>query len=284
MAQGGIAYGYGFLQDSKGNEYYAANYNQNELNGLFYDGTIFLNWDDATTALNDKFKSEGSNYSNINVRGYGEFFSYAKDYLLRAIHVGVVTDEELTKSDVIAKIFAADANGNVIGNEPLAIYKADSLKLHETSPNFYEIHLISDASLKVTSPIMVVFTSAEGCMKKIGPEELLSQSNHIGERVTSYLMADYKFGNTQHTGSFMQWTKETQSYGRTYYQKHWNVSIKQDYNVGTDITYIKTPRKATSLFNKGIYTINGTMVSEKYHINDLPKGIYIINGKKIIKK
>lgn len=283
MTRGGIAFGYGFLADRTGNEYYAANYNQAELNGLFFDKKLFLNWDEATATLNAHFAEEGLRYKDVKVRGWAEYFSYAKDYLLRAIHAGVVTDGKLAKGDVVAKVFAYDADGKV-GTEPVATFVSDSVKLHETGPNFYEVNLVADQPLLVKSPIMVVITNAEGCEKKFGPEELRTQTNHVGENVTSYLWADYTFGSTQNTGKYLQWSNEAYDYGRTYYLKHWNVSIKQDYDTSTGIDDLTIAKQPTASAKKGFYSLTGVKLSDGNDLSNLPKGIYVVDGKKVMKR
>lgn len=250
---------------------------------MFFDKKVFLNWDEATATLNAHFAEEGLRYKDVKVRGWAEYFSYAKDYLLRAIHAGVVTDGKLAKGDVVAKVFAYDADGKV-GTEPVATFVSDSVKLHETSPNFYEVNLVADQPLLVKSPIMVVITNAEGCEKKFGPEELRTQTNHVGEKVTSYLWADYTFGSTQNTGKYLQWSNEAYDYGRTYYLKHWNVSIKQDYDTSTGIDDLTIAKQPTASAKKGVYSLTGVKLSDGNDLSNLPKGIYVVDGKKVMKR
>lgn len=171
-----------------------------------------------------------------------------------------------------------------MGTEPVATFVSDSVKLHETGPNFYEVNLVADQPLLVKSPIMVVITHAEGCEKKFGPEELRTQTNHVGENVTSYLWADYTFGSTQNTGKYLQWSNEAYDYGRTYYLKHWNVSIKQDYDTSTGIDDLTLAKQPTASAKKGVYSLTGVKLSDANDLSNLPKGIYVVDGKKVMKR
>lgn len=284
-ARGGIAFGYGYLPDGSGNEYYASNYNAEELKGQFYDGTTFVNYPEATTALNNSFAENGKPYTNVTVHGFAESFSYARPYVLKSIHAGVVTDQTLDTTDLAVKVFEIAADGSV-GTTPIATFSSDSLYLHETDPNFYEVNFISKNDVVVKSPIMVVVTSSETSDKRFGPEELTTQEQHNGEKGTAYLWADYTFGSTQHTGAYIPYSdQEFHSYGRTYYMKHWNVSIKQDYTIPeqTDgITAVNAGRKSLSN-DQAIYSLSGVKIGKVSDFNSLPKGIYIVNGKKVLK-
>lgn len=285
-ARDGMAFGYGSLPDGSGNEYYASNYNAEELKGQFYDGTTFVNYPDGTTALNKAFSEDGKPYTNITLHGFAESFSFARKYMLKAIHAGVVSDLSLDKTDLEARVFAIAADGSV-GSTPIATLHADSLYLHESDPNFYEVNFTSDKEVLVESAIMVVITSAEGSDKRFGPEELTTQEQHEGEKGTAYLWGDFTVAGTARTASYIPYSDETfHSYGRTFYMKHFNVSIKQDYNIPDTvlgITDVSTKKDLAA--GKGqIYNLSGMKVGTASSIKQLPKGIYIINGKKFIKR
>lgn len=281
-AQGGIAFGYGYLPDGSGNEYYASNYNAEELSGLFYDGSTFTNYADGITSLNNSFAEDNIPYTVTALHGFAEKFSYVRPYMLKAIHAGVVSDLTLDKSDIVAKVYAVAADGTV-ATEPLATFTADSLNLHETDPNFYEVNLTAANDVKVSSPIMIVITNAESSDKRFGPEELVTQSQHEGEKGTAFLYCDYTFGSINHQSSYISYSDQTfHSYGRTYYMKHWNVSIKQDYDIPETPTGI-TAVKEKSLEKAVIYNLAGMKVGAGTDISRLPKGIYIVNGRKVMR-
>lgn len=282
MARSGMAFGYGYLPDGDGNEYFAANYNAEELGAQFYDGTLFVNYPDGTTALNSAFSDDGKPYTNVTLRGFAEQFSYAKDYLLKTVRAGVVTDQELDTTDVEAKVYAIAADGSV-GTTPIAVYKADSLYLHETDPNFYGIDFKCAEDVKITSPIMVVITPSETTDKRFGPELLVTQEQHNGEKGTAYLYGDYTVAGTQHTGDYISYADETfHSYGRTFYMRHWNVSLKQDYDTSSGITRLEADQPATSK-TEGVYSLTGVKLGKDTDLSRLPKGLYIVNGKKVLK-
>ena len=49
-----------------------------------------------------------------------------------------------------------------------------------------------------------------------------------------------------------------------------------------DATGINTPATATTTTQQSIYTLSGVRLSND--LNNLPKGIYIVNGKKVVKQ
>ena len=49
-----------------------------------------------------------------------------------------------------------------------------------------------------------------------------------------------------------------------------------------DATAIETPVAHTNNTQQGIYTLSGVRLSN--NLNKLPKGIYIVNGKKVVKQ
>lgn len=100
----------------------------------------------------------------------------------------------------------------------------------------------------------------------------------------SYLWADYTFGSTQNTGKYLQWSNEAYDYGRTYYLKHWNVSIKQDYDTSTGIDDLTIAKQPTASAKKGVYSLTGVKLSDGNDLSNLPKGIYVVDGKKVMKR
>lgn len=97
-------------------------------------------------------------------------------------------------------------------------------------------------------------------------------------------MGDYTFGSTQNTGKYLQWSNEAYDYGRTYYLKHWNVSIKQDYDTSTGIDDLTIAKQPTASAKKGVYSLTGVKLSDGNDLSNLPKGIYVVDGKKVMKR
>ena len=279
MARDGIAFGYGYLPDASGNEYFAANYNPAELKATFYSGSLLTNYPAATTQLNSELAESGMPYKDVTCHGFAESFSYATAYVLKGIHAGVFSDESLTTADVVAKVFAISPDGTV-AVQPMATLTADKMVKHDDI--FYGVNLTAASDIIVTSPIMVVITNAKGSTKHLGPEMLVTQQNHEGEKGTCTLWADYTLAGNNVSDGFIPYDGNTYtSYGRTFYMKHWNVSIKQDYNVPTSISGVRADGAAT---DGSVYTIGGVKVGSGKSLQQMPSGIYIVGGRKVLKK
>ena len=286
MADDGLLPEYGYYANGD-DEYYSANYQRWEWNNQFWDmGTLSTNYQAANEALEEALDG----YHDITIRGFAEQFSYAKDYWISDVNADIVCPVAVTTDDVVAYVYAIGEDGQT-GSEPLGTFVPTAVKRHDADSDgaCYYVNFATPEPVKVTSPIMVVVTTAEGCEKNISPDENVSSNCHYGERGTSYIYADYRVGSTQHEKSFIpysgiaMWGNWS---GKFFYLNHWTVGIKASYTEPEPnplVTSVKEVRQAgQSAAKRPAFSLDGRRAASS--TKQLGKGIYVVDGRKVVIK
>gem|GEM_PF-1172718 len=263
MAGDGVAAGYGFLPDASGNEYFGTNVNTAELRGLFYDPyNLSVNFPDANTNIAGYYA--GTGVSDIALKGFAEEFSYVSPYRLEAIRADVVYADGTAGATghLVADVYPFDPSAGVDFEHKIATYKASSVAKHDDY--FYGFDFVTDDAPVITTPIMVVVHTLEGCSSIISPAQLGLTTLHADDHGTSYLYASYKMGTEEVADGCLPYSgvEMKGSNGNTFYHNHWNVSIKRTY-----VTEALEPAPLAHAYQMGDASMKFGFVS--FPVNDL---------------
>lgn len=58
----------------------------------------------------------------------------------------------------------------------------------------------------------------------------------------------------------------------------------QDYDTSTGIDDLTIAKQPTASAKKGVYSLTGVKLSDGNDLSNLPKGIYVVDGKKVMKR
>lgn len=138
--------------------------------------------------------------------------------------------------------------------------------------------------------------SGESGYETVGGAHVQFAGTYINHDKTAYIPSNsyvLKGGSSETAGLWFYRTAETKTKGfRGWLQalsasqaKAIDFSINGIVDGTTAIDGIKVSNMASSSVRSGVYNLNGQRVSENAdHVDSLPKGIYIVNGKKVFVK
>lgn len=234
MALDGLAVGYGAIPTGSGFEYYGSNLNAAELLGQFHDAfTLSANYPDANKAITEYYS--GTGVKDIQLKGFGEMFSYCSPYKLDALRADVVYADGTTPevSHLIAEVYPFDTKSGVDFTKKIATFTATGITKHDDY--FYCFDFAPAEAPLIESPVMVIIRPTAECTSIISPGEYGLETLHEGDPGSSFIYASYNFGSTPvEDGCLGYYGVELEGYRGVQYLNHWNVSVKRTYVKGGD--------------------------------------------------
>lgn len=279
MARGGILFGQGFYEN-----FYATNLNVANLNSEFFNvAALAVNYEDAGKNFAAEYPLK---ISDVAIKGWGELFRYGgATYKFDALRMALIyTGAEAEANQIEADIYEFGADGKL--GKKLATYVNTAIQKYDTYQGSYW-YSIEFAPAKgeeapvIDTDVMVVFRPNAGVSTIISPTMAGTPALPESEPVTSYVIADYTRGGTAVEDGCLSYVGEYES-RYTEYCKHWTASGKIVYvekSSGIDGISAQPAEPA----DKAVYNILGVKVSDN-GIENLPAGLYITNGKKILVK
>lgn len=283
MARGGILFGQGYYDD-----FYATNINIAKLNSEFFNvAGLAVNYAEAGKNFADEYPLK---ISDVNIKAWGELFRYGgAPYKFDALRMALIFTGAACEADQVeADIYKIDNIDNPVLGEKLATYTNTKIVKYDTYQGSYWYTIEFGPQENETAPVikddvMVVFRVADGVTTIISPTMAGIPELSEQEPTTSYVIADYtRAGNSVQSGC-LPYVGEYQ--GRYLeYCKHWTASGKINYDVPTNgIDEIAGDCQNVQSDNS-VYTLTGIKVSSDGDMSQLPRGIYISNGKKVLVK
>lgn len=279
LATDGIYFGQG-----KSGNHDCVNYHPAQVFGYYVDqSSLTLNSDDANSTMD--YLWSGVGLSNFKLHGFAEMFNYNIPYYLEAVTAEVFSPTQLTSDDIEAHVVKRTKSSS-----GYRIDTVDIVKLHvsEIIPsqveNRYRVVFEPDEAPQITTPIAVRIQTPESSDCKLSivfPETKVYNSDNTAG---SGIYADFNIGSSQVKKQILDFAGieiADDSGKSTGYLNNFMVGLRKSYEkpVPAGIESIKTSVKE----DNSVYDISGRYVGKSSSIDILPKGIYIINGKKVIK-
>lgn len=279
MARGGILFGQGYYE-----EFYATNLNVAQINSEFFNAAaLAVNYSEAGKNFADEYPLK---VSDVTIKGWGELFRYGGvTYKFDALRMALIyTGAQAEADQVEADIYEFDADGKL--GAKLATYVNKAIQKYDTYQGSYWYTIEFGPADGETAPVidtdvMVVFRPNAGVNTIISPTMAGTPDLSESEPTTSYVIADYTRGGNAVEGGCLSYVGDYESRYHEYC-KHWTASGKIVYvekTSGVDGISAQPAEPA----NKAVYNILGVKVSDD-GIENLPAGLYITNGKKILVK
>lgn len=277
MAEDGVMYG------SLGTpERFAVNYRPGQT-------VSFETADECLTANSESANAylsmimAGGIYSDFKIHGFAESFYYSKDFWLQAIGAEVSSNSAITADNIAVKVFKREKT-SVSTEEIAQLHVADVCSVGN---NRYYVTFKPDEAVYVSTAMQVVVVAPEGKLTQFAPVFPTQDSYHASNAGTCSIYADFslvgKPVKKQYCDFFgTELTDEDDATKPAQYLNHWNVGIYGSYEkpAGVDGIIADQPLDESPL----IYNLQGICVAADGNLDNLPAGIYIANGKKILKK
>lgn len=280
MARAGIVFGQGYYDT-----FYASNLNVAAINNEFFNlAALSVNYAEAGKNFADEYPLS---ISDVTIKGWGELYRYGNaPYAFDAIRMALIFGEDIAENQVEADVYkVTEANGTYTLGEKLATYVNTAIQHYDTYEGFkwYTIEFGPKEGEKapvIESDVMVVFHLTDGVTTIVAPTMAGTPENHESEPVTSFVIADYTRAGNSYQSGCLPYTGTLEN-RQTEYCKHWTSSAKLNYDVQPSaIDEIEAEPEMT---DSAVYNMMGVKVSDN-GTDNLPAGIYITGGKKVLVK
>lgn len=279
LAADGIWFGRG-----KQGDHDCVNYQPALCDGYYVDTTALT--------LNSEAANEGLNYiwagvgiSGFHLRGFAETFTYAKPYYLEAVTAEVYSPEGLVADDIEAHVVA-----RVRGTNGYRADTTDLMPLHVATitasqrEGRYRVVFEPDTATLVSSSVIVRIQTPEGSTRPVSivfPQTKVYNSDNAG---VCSLYADFKIGNSQVRRQVLDFSgieMADDSGATTGYLSNFMIGLRKSYEKPgtTDIGRVAAGQREDGR----VYDLSGRCVGDGASLQSLPRGVYIVNGRKIIK-
>lgn len=276
LAADGIKYGeYGTWEN------FAVNY-QPGLTTTVGQANELLSTNDANATAYLNMAMAGGVFSDITVYGFGESFYDCGDFYLQAINAFLYSEKPLTAADVAVKVFRRERTSVYYDDEVAHLTVAEFTPL---SDNRYYVEFRCEGEAPfITTAMQVVVLPAEGSDAQFSPMMPLQREYRASNMGTCSLYSTFTFANKKAGLQCLDFfgTEVTNDDNTSAgFLNHWAFGVKGSYEKPAGVDDIVVDETVSG--DDAVYTVTGVKAGRAADFEQLPAGIYIVNGKKILK-